>query len=192
MAFGTGPVATENQFPCGMPAACLLPYAGPELWKDTCGQMDVFVAGVGTAGTLTGVATYFKEQGSDCRFVGVEPAESPVLSGGEAAPHKIEGLGAGFVPSLYDRALVDEVMRVNVEDSCRAAVALAREEGIFCGISSGSAAKAAIDIAMRPESEGKLIVFVVPSFGERYLTTVLFDKIRQDAINMPVHDVDVD
>eukprot|EP00667_Euglena_gracilis_P012467 EG_transcript_12808 len=162
---------------------------GPEVWRDTAGQVDYVVGGVGTAGTLTGVASYLREQGSQCRIVGVEPEESPVLSGGASAPHKIEGLGAGFVPALYDAALVDEVMCVNVQDSCAVARQLARQEGILCGISSGAAAKVALDIARRPESAGKLIVCICPSFGERYLTTVLFDGLRSDAINMPVHDV---
>jgi cysteine synthase A len=145
-----------------------------ELWQDTDGAMDVFVAGVGTGGTITGVGRVWKPRKPALKIVAVEPAGSPVISGGEKGPHKIQGLGAGFIPANLDRQLIDEIVQVSNEDAFATARRLAREEGILAGISSGAAAHAALAIARRPESAGKLIVFVVPSTSERYISTELF------------------
>ena len=147
---------------------------GPELWRDTDGGMDVFVAGVGTGGTLTGVGRYWKARKPGLRIVAVEPAASPVLSGGAPGSHRIQGIGAGFVPANLERALVDEVVPVGNDEAFEHARRLAREEGILAGISSGAAACAALSVARRPESVGKLVVFVVPSTSERYVSTDLF------------------
>jgi cysteine synthase A len=146
-----------------------------EVWEDTDGAVDVFVAGVGTGGTITGVATALKERKPDLRTVAVEPTGSPVLSGGEPGPHKIQGIGAGFIPDVMDTGAVDEIIQVAEEDAAETARQLARQEGILAGISSGANAWAALQIAARPESEGKLIVFIVCDTGERYLSTGLFD-----------------
>ncbi|MHB1416501.1 MAG: cysteine synthase A [Chloroflexota bacterium] len=145
-----------------------------EIWRDTDGEVDLLVAGVGTGGTITGVAQVLKARKSGFRAVAVEPAESPVLSGGAAGPHKIQGIGAGFVPEVLDRELVDEVFRVRSEEAFAMARALARSEGMLVGISSGAAAHAAVEIAKRPENKGKLIVVILPDTGERYLSTPLF------------------
>jgi cysteine synthase A len=145
-----------------------------ELWVDTDGQMDIFVAGVGTGGTVTGVGEVWKQRKPGVQIVAVEPAGSPVLSGGNPGVHKIQGIGAGFVPEVLNRSVIDEVIAVPDEKAIEYGRRLAREEGILSGISSGAALYAALQLALRPENRGKLIVFVQPSFGERYLSTVLF------------------
>ncbi|MGD9608145.1 MAG: cysteine synthase A [Desulfovibrionaceae bacterium] len=147
---------------------------GVEIWEDTDGQVDFFVAGVGTGGTITGVARAIKARKPSFRAVAVEPAASPVLSGGKPGPHAIQGIGAGFVPEVLDVSLLDEVFPVQNEAALRTARRLLREEGILCGISSGANAYAAVEIAKRPENEGKVVVFVVCDTGERYLSTPLF------------------
>jgi cysteine synthase A len=145
-----------------------------EVWRDTDGKVDIFVAGVGTGGTITGVAQVLKERKPSVKIVAVEPAASPVLSGGQKGPHPIQGIGAGFVPPVYDEDLVDEIITVANEDAFDLARRLAREEGLLVGISSGAAVWAALQLAHRPENSGKQIVVVLPSFGERYLSTALF------------------
>ncbi len=149
---------------------------GPELWNDTDGGMDVFVAGVGTGGTLTGVGRFWKPKKPAVRLVAVEPAHSPVLSGGPPGPHRIQGIGAGFVPKNLETPLVDEVVPVTNDQAFEFARRLAKEEGILAGISSGAAAYAALQVATRPQSAGKLIVFVIPSTSERYISTDLFKE----------------
>jgi cysteine synthase A len=145
-----------------------------EVWRDTDGKVDIFVAGVGTGGTITGVAQVLKERKPSVQIVAVEPAASPVLSGGKKGPHPIQGIGAGFVPPVYQEDLVDEIITVANEDAFDLARRLAKEEGLLVGISSGAAVWAALQLARRPENTGKLIVVVLPSFGERYLSTALF------------------
>ncbi len=151
---------------------------GPEIWNDTDGEVDILVAGVGTGGTISGAGKYLKEQNPDIQLVAVEPAASPLLSKGEAGPHKIQGLGANFIPGTLDRGIVDEVITVSNEDAVEYSRKLAREEGILGGISTGANLKAALEVASRPENEGKTIVFIVCDFGERYVSTVLYEDIR--------------
>lgn len=146
-----------------------------EIWRDTDGKVDILVSGVGTGGTITGVASVIKTRNPDFQAVAVEPAASAILSGGEPGPHKIQGIGAGFVPAVLDRSLVDEVVTVTNEDAFQTARQLAKKEGILCGISSGAAVKAALEMAQRPASADKQVVVILPSTGERYLSTDLFE-----------------
>lgn len=148
-----------------------------EIWTDTGGEVDVFVSGVGTGGTITGVAQVLKPRRPSLRIVAIEPEDSPVLSGGQPGPHKIQGIGAGFVPSILDRSLIDEVVTVGNQTAFDTARLVARLEGIPVGISSGAAVAAAVEIGLRPEFEGKNIVIIIPSFAERYLSTALFDGL---------------
>ena len=150
---------------------------GPEIWEDTQGAVDIFVAGVGTGGTITGAGHYLKERKPGLRVVAVEPDESAVLSGGEPGPHKQAGIGAGFVPGNLDRAVYDEVVRVTNDDAIATARRLAREEAIFAGISSGSITWAALQVASRPENEGKLVVSIICDFGERYLSNPVYAEL---------------
>ncbi|MBU8849326.1 MAG: cysteine synthase A [Desulfobacterales bacterium] len=146
-----------------------------EIWKDTHGKIDIFVAGVGTGGTITGVSEILKKKNPDIKSVAVEPADSPVISGGTPGPHKIQGIGAGFIPKNLNVDILDEIVTVENKDALQGARDLARDEGILCGISSGAAFHAAKSIASRPENKGKTIVFIIPDTGERYLSTALFE-----------------
>jgi cysteine synthase A len=158
---------------------------GPEIWNDTDGRVDFLVSGVGTGGTLTGVCEYIKPRKASFKAIAVEPAESPVLSGGKPGPHKIQGIGGGFIPRILRTDYIDEIIQVSNDEAIRMARRMPLEEGLFVGISSGAAVTAAVRVAQRKENAGKLIVVVLPSFGERYLSTILFEELRGIAQQIP-------
>jgi cysteine synthase len=162
---------------------------GPEIWNDTDGRVDFLISGIGTGGTLTGVCEYIKPKKPSFKAVAVEPSDSAILSGGKPSPHKIQGIGAGFVPKILRTDFIDEIITVTNDEAIDMARRLAREEGLLVGISSGAATFAALKIAARKENAGKLVVVVLPDFGERYLTSVLFQSLRDQALQIPTSPV---
>jgi len=162
---------------------------GPEIWEQTDGKIDVFLGGVGTGGTITGTSRFLKSKNKGMLTIAVEPAESPVMSGGKPGPHKIQGIGAGFIPNNCDMDIVDEVVQVTSADAMAMARRMAKEEGVLVGISSGAAVHAAIEVGKRPDMKGKRIVCIIPSFGERYLSTALFQELLEESKNQAAEDV---